>query len=385
MNRHALNHAVDRAGGARRIGRVAHAHGVEQADGLGKHHERQGEVALGKCLIALKGERLALVDGSAILLNGNGVLSDLVATDLVEDVDIVLTGVGVVVDEHEDERLIVDEGLRSVTIAHGGVVGSSNQTVSELEDLELALLGKAAKGAGAQVGHAVEVASEVVGNLGLASDDLLAHLGDGLDPLGLLLVGSLVKDEGREQGHAGVGAGHGKALVVGARDEQRQRIGIIGGLDSELALGSAGDVEELDVVDELLGNGDSSKALGAVARAGKGNHERGILGAQEVARGAHDISRGDGLKVVEISVASVTQVRGAGIANIVGRTGTGEDNGQTALAHSASLGQKGLDGLLVLAIDVERITPKLGLLSNLGRGDLGAELGELLDTLLEHF
>ena len=41
--------------------------------------------------------------------------------------------------------------------------------------------------------------------------------------------------------------------------------------------------------------------------------------------------------------------------------------------------------LLVLAIDVERITPKLGLLSNLGRGDLGAELGELLDTLLEHF
>ena len=72
-------------------------------------------------------------------------------------------------------------------------------------------------------------------------------------------------------------------------------------------------------------------------------------------------------------VASVTQVRGAGIANVVGRTGTGEDNGQTTLAH-ASLGQKGLDGLLVLAIDVERITPKLGLLSNLGRGDPGAEL-----------
>ena len=138
-------------------------------------------------------------------------------------------------------------------------------------------------------------------------------------------------------------------------------------------------------MDELLGNGNGSKALGAVARAGKGNHERGILGAQEVARGAHDVGRGDGLKVVEISVASVTQVRGAGIANIVGRTGTGEDNGQTALAHSASLGQEGLDCLLVLAIDVERITPKLGLLSNLGRGDLGAELGELLDTLLEHF
>ena len=257
--------------------------------------------------------------------------------------------------------------------------------MSELEDLELALLGKATEGAGTQVGHAVEVASQVIGNLGLASDDLLAHLGDGLDPLGLLLVGSLVKDEGREQGHAGVGTGHGEALVVGARDEQRQRIGIIGGLDGELALGRAGDVEELDVVDELLGNGNGGKALGAVARAGKGNHERGILGAQEVARGAHDVGRGDGLKVVEISVAGVTQIRGAGIANIVGRTGTGEDNGQTALAHSASLGQKGLDGLLVLAIDVERITPKLGLLSNLGRGDLGAELGELFDTLLEHF
>ena len=160
---------------------------------------------------------------------------------------------------------------------------------------------------------------------------------------------------------------------------------IIGRLDGKLALGSAGDVEELDVVDELLGNGNGGKALGAVARAGKGNHERGILGAQEVARGAHDVGRGDGLKVVEISVASVTQVRGAGIANVVGRTGTGEDNGQTTLAHSASLGQEGLDGLLVLAIDVERITPKLGLLGNLGRGDLGAELGELLDTLLEHF
>ena len=93
MNRHTLDHAVDRAGGARRIGRVAHAHGVEQADSLGKHHERQGKVALGKRLVALKGEGLALVDGSAILLNGNGVLSNLVATDLVEDVDVVLTSV----------------------------------------------------------------------------------------------------------------------------------------------------------------------------------------------------------------------------------------------------------------------------------------------------
>ena len=148
-------------------------------------------------------------------------------------------------------------------------------------------------------------------------------------------------------------------------DEQRQRIGVISGLDGELTLGSAGDVEELDVVDELLGNSDGGKALGAVARAGKGNHERGVLSAQEVARCAHDVGRGDGLKVVEISVASVTQIRGAGIANVVGRTGTGEDNGQTAFAHSASLGQEGLDGLLVLAIDVERITPKLGLLSNL--------------------
>ena len=138
-------------------------------------------------------------------------------------------------------------------------------------------------------------------------------------------------------------------------------------------------------MDEFLSNGDGGKALGAVAGAGEGNHERGILGAQEVARSAHDVGRSDGLKVVEISVASVTQVRSASIAHVVRSTGTSEDNGQTALAHGASLGQEGLDGLLVLAVDVERITPKLGLLSNLGRGDLGAELGELLDTLLEHF
>ena len=193
-----------------------------------------------------------------------------------------------------------------MTIAHGGVVGSSNQTVRELEDLELALLGKATEGARTQVGHAVEVASQVIGDLGLASDNLLAHLGDGLDPLGLLLVRGSVENEGGEQGHAGVGTGHGEALVVGARDEQRQRIGIIGGLDGELALGSAGDVEELDVVDELLGNGDSGKALGAVAGTGEGNHKRGILGAQEITRSAHDVGRGDGLKVVEISVAGVT-------------------------------------------------------------------------------
>ncbi len=167
-----------------------------------------------------------------------------------------------------------------------------------------------------------------------------------------MLVRGSVENKGGEQGHAGIRTGHSEALVVGARNEQRQRIGIIGRLDGELALGSAGDVEELDVVDELPGNGNGGKALGAVARAGKGNHERGILGAQEVTRGAHDVGRGDGLKVVEISVASVTQVRGTGIANVVGRTGTGEDNGQTALAHSASLGQEGLDGLLVLTIDV---------------------------------
>ena len=110
MNRHALDHAVDRAGGARRIGRVAHADGVEQADGLGKHHERQSKVALGERLVALEGEGLTLVDGSPLLLNGDGVLSDLVATDLVEDVDVVLTGVGVVVDEDEDKGLVVDEG-----------------------------------------------------------------------------------------------------------------------------------------------------------------------------------------------------------------------------------------------------------------------------------
>ena len=41
VNRDALHHAVHRAGGARRIRRVAHAHGVQQRNRLANHDERQ--------------------------------------------------------------------------------------------------------------------------------------------------------------------------------------------------------------------------------------------------------------------------------------------------------------------------------------------------------
>ncbi len=248
-------------------------------------------------------------------------------------------------------------------------------------------------------------------------------------PLSLARGG--VEDEGGEQGHAAVGAGHGEALVVGARDEQRELIGVALGLDGELALGSAGDVDELDVlheslgnlnggqglravagtgeligvalgldgelalgsagdVDELdvlhesLGNLNGGQGLRAVAGTGKGDDHGGLVGVQEVARSGHDVGGRDGLEVVQLGVTSVTQVRSAGVADVVGGAGTGEHDGEATLAHGASLGQEGLDGLEVLLVDAQSVKPQLGLLLDLGGGVEATNLVELVSRHLEH-
>ena len=230
----------------------------------------------------------------------------------------------------------------------------------------------------------MEVVVEVGSDLLLAGDDVLAHLGGALDPSGLLLEGGGVEDKGGEQLHAAVGAGHGEALVVGARDEERQGVGVAGGLDGELALRSAGDVEELDVLHELAGDLNGSEGLRAVAGAGEGHDQRGVLGAEEVARSAHDVGRGDGLEVVEGGVTGVTQVGSHGVADVVGSAGAGEDDGQTAIAHGAGIGQERLDGLEVLLVDVEGVEPELRLLLDLGGGDVGTERLEFIEGLLKH-
>lgn len=87
-----------------------------------------------------------------------------------------------------------------MAVTHAGVPRGGNEAVSKLEDLELSLLSQTHEGAGTQVGHAVEVTGEELGDLGLASDDVLAQLSGSLDPSGLLLEGSGVEDEGGEAG-----------------------------------------------------------------------------------------------------------------------------------------------------------------------------------------
>ena len=72
----------------------------------------------------------------------------------------------------------------------------------------------------------------------------------------------------------------------------------------------------------------------------------------------------------------MTQIGRHGIADVVGGAGTGEDD-----AHAAELlevGEEGLDGLLVLLVDIERIAPQVGLLLDLCGGDVGSEGLEFL-------
>ena len=70
MDGDALDDAVHGAGGARRVGRVAHAHGVEQGDDLRDHDEREREVALGQRVAAGEGERVAREERTGVLLEG---------------------------------------------------------------------------------------------------------------------------------------------------------------------------------------------------------------------------------------------------------------------------------------------------------------------------
>ena len=58
--------------------------------------------------------------------------------------------------------------------------------------------------------------------------------------------------------------------------------------------------------------------------------------------------------------------------------------GEATLAHGASLGQEGLDGLEVLLVDVQGIKPQLGLLLHLGGGVEATNLVELVSRHLEH-
>ena len=384
MDGHALHHAVHRTGGARRVGGVAHAHGVDERHRLGNHHERQRQVGLRQLAMALEGEGLTRKAGLTSLLNRDGLLRDLVACDLVQDVEIVLTGVGVVVHEHEHKGLVVHEALGPMAITHGAIPRGRNETMGELENLELRFLGKAHVGAGTQIGHTVEVAGQVRGDLVLASHDLAAHLRRLAHPSELLLVGGSVEDEGREQLHAAVAAGHREALIVRTRNEQGERVRVARALNSETSLRSAGDVQELDVLDVALGNLDGGKALGAVAGASKRHQDRRVFRTKEVARRRDDIGRSDRLEIVRVGIACMTQVGRNRIAHIVRRAGTSEDHRDTTLGHGLSRCEEGLDGLFVIGIDLEGVLPKIGLLHDLGGRDIGTELLQLLDGFSKH-
>ncbi len=128
----------------------------------------------------------------------------------------------------------------------------------------------------------------------------------------------------------------------------------------------------------------SSEALRAVARACKGNQQRGILGTQKIKRSRNNISACDRLEIVEVGVARVTQIRSAGVAHVIGSASARKNNAQTTLAHGASLSQERLNGLLVLLIDVQGIQPQLGLLLNLEGGDISTHSLQFFKVFLEH-
>ena len=384
MNGNALDHTVNGTAGARRIGGIANTHGVKQAHRLGNHDERQGKVCLGKCFRASKGEGLTLEQLAGILLDCDGLHGNLVAANLMQDVQVILTRIGVVIHKHEHERLVVNKGLGSMTITHRGVIGSSGETVSELKNLELSLLGQTTEGTRTKIGHAGVIAGQESSDLFLTGNNVLTHNGCGLNPRGLLLIRGLIEDKGGEQLHAGVAASHSEALVVCPRDQDSQSVRVIGRLHGKLALRGAGEVQELDVLAHGASNIHGSQALGAVAGTSKRNEQRGVLRTQEVKGSRHDVGGSNRLKVIQVAVAGMAQVRSAGIANVIGGAGTGEDDAQTALSHGAGIGQEYVDGLLVLLVNVEGVAPQLGLLLDLMRGDISAQGFQIVDTFLEH-
>ena len=100
--------------------------------------ERKSEVTLGQRIETGEGEGLAVELGGAVLLDGDRLGGDLIAVDLTSGCRGRTDGVySSVVHVHEHESLVVHEGLRPMAIAHAGVPGSGNETVGELEDLEL--------------------------------------------------------------------------------------------------------------------------------------------------------------------------------------------------------------------------------------------------------
>ena len=370
----ALDDTVDRARRRRRIRGVADLDGGEERDRLGNHYVRKSEVCLRKRSVGrAEREGLTFELGLPFLLDCDGVGSDLVACDLIQNIEVVLARVGIVVDKVEDKGLAVDEGLRSMAIAHGGVEGGSDKAVGELEDLELALACLACEGAGAEVGDAVEVRVDPLLDLRLAGDDLASHGCDLCDPGALVLARSRIEDEGRHELHAGVGAGHGEALVIGARDEERQVLVVIRELLGKVALPCAGDVEGEDVVHDLASTLDSSKTLWRVAGTGEGDKDRRVFGTQVVERRCHDIGRSDCIEAEGGAVAMAAQVRRHRIADVGRGASTGEDNMRALVraAEDTCALHKGLDGIDVVVENLERAFPEVGLLADFTRRDLG--------------
>ena len=272
-----------------------------------------------------------------------------------------------------------------MAIAHRGVERGRDAAGAELQDLELPLAGKAGERGGAQVGHAVEVAVYPRLDLGLAGNHIAAHLGGTGDPGALVLDRGLVKDQRREEQHAGVAARHGKALVVRARDEQRESALVVLGLLGEPALGSAGHVEVEKVLGDLPHALIGGHALGAVAAAGKGHHDRGVLGTHVVEGGAHHVGRGHGRKLEGFVVTNAAQVRYERVAHVRRGSGTAEDHaGAAGATKRTCLGEKFLDCRQIVLVDLERALPQVRLLHDLLGGDLRAHRRERCLVHLEH-
>ena len=118
MDGYALNHAIHRPGGIRNVRRQSQRYRPKQRQGLRECHVGQAELEIGQR--SRTGRTRVQHDSVRIIMvipsrrERDHPPRDRIAPQLAQQIEIVLTRVGIVTDESHDQSAAVDDGLRAV-------------------------------------------------------------------------------------------------------------------------------------------------------------------------------------------------------------------------------------------------------------------------------
>jgi hypothetical protein len=222
----------------------------------------------------------------------------LAAVDLREEVLFVAADLVRSREQEHEQRATIDDRLGPVTETEEGVEGARHSTGRELLDLEVAFSRGALGRPGSEEHGPAEVElARPPEDVTLVEEDP-ARADEGRDALrGGSGIGDhhQIANEEAGEGHGGEAPRHGQAPIVRGCGQEEDRLRAPGATPRQAPLGVAGDDQMPDVGEGGVGALDRRHALGAVARPGERDQERGGAVGQAVPGVRHEVGRGDRL------------------------------------------------------------------------------------------